>query len=416
MKLTKKQYKNIVIASLSLIVWNLAYLCSTFYVQFQDYYGITDGQIGKIISFLGLATIIGYAFGGLLADRFAPKKMLIASCILSGVLGICMTITKSYAALCAIHFGLGLSGSLISWDAFLKFMRFTGTDEQQGKIFGSFELIYAVIGVIMGYGVVASMNSILEKYDFSVVILVHAGLIILAAVLMFFFLNDPDYSRVGGDDAGNKFSFKLIGEALKQPVTWLNALIVLGLSIAGAATVYVAPLLQNVFGMSVTLVLAMNLFNSRVTRIALTPLGGAIIDRMGKSSTMVIISALVAIVCFVVMALIPQVASYGMLFLIIWTIGAIPVTMSRPALYTPVGEAAVPAAITGTVMGIVSSIGYCQDLWFYNLCGRWLDKYGNAAYNYIWYFAAGALVMVMVCSATFQIYLNRKHKRELENA
>ena len=49
MKLTKKQYKNIVIASLSLIVWNLAYLCSTFYVQFQDYYGITDGQIGQVL-------------------------------------------------------------------------------------------------------------------------------------------------------------------------------------------------------------------------------------------------------------------------------------------------------------------------------------------------------------------------------
>lgn len=66
-------------------------------------------------------------------------------------------------------------------------------------------------------------------------------------------------------------------------------------------------------------------------------------------------------------------------------------------LYTPVAEGRIPIAMTGTVMGVASAIGYSSDIWLYNLCGRWLDKLGNAGYTNIWYFtAAGGLMMIVM--------------------
>ena len=48
MRLSISQIKKIIIASLCLFAWQIAYLCSVYYVQFQNYYEVTDGQIGGL--------------------------------------------------------------------------------------------------------------------------------------------------------------------------------------------------------------------------------------------------------------------------------------------------------------------------------------------------------------------------------
>ena len=418
MKLTKKQYKNIFIATLALLVWQIPYLCSIFYVQFQEYYAVTDGQIGFILSSLGFTTVIGYTVGGVVADKFPVKGLLIASSMLTGILGVIMAFTKNYYVICAIHFAFGITGALIGWNAFLKYIRFIGNDEVQGKAFGFFEMAYAILGVVTSYALLAFMDIILAKYGFFVVVLVYALLDILAGIIIWLFLDKPEYESAGAAQVKTEgsFSVKDIGKAFKQPVTWFNAFIVLGLFIVSGTTTYVTPIMQTVFGLSATLVVGVGIFKRYAVRLFLTPMGGSIIDKKGKSSGLIIYSCLATIVFFVIMLFLPQAAPYGMLFFIVSTAIAIPTTIVRPAYYTPVGEAETPAAITGTVMGIVSGIGYCTDLWLYNLCGGWLDKFGNAGYNYIWILSIVGLLMSAVSAFFFQRYLYNKRKASLTTA
>lgn len=50
----------------------------------------------------------------------------------------------------------------------------------------------------------------------------------------------------------------------------------------------------------------------------------------------------------------------------------------------------------GTVLGIASALGYSTDAWIYNVCGGWVDRYGNDAYNLIFILqAVGAVVMIV---------------------
>ena len=58
-------------------------------------------------------------------------------------------------------------------------------------------------------------------------------------------------------------------------------------------------------------------------------------------------------------------------------------------------EARVPLKYVGTVLGFASTLGYSTDAWIYNVCGRWIDNYGDVAYNYIFILQAfGAVVMI----------------------
>lgn len=414
MKLTKKQYKNIIIASLTLLLHTLPYISNLFYVQFQEYYQVSNVQIGWLLSCFGFVTIIGYFFGGMVADRFKTKTLLVSSTFLAGILAMVMCFTRSFYALCVIQLGLGIAAAVMQWSAFLKYVRFSGSDEQQGKLYGVFELAAAIMGVFTGYVVLAFMNVILTSVGFGFVVFAYGVLTIIFGVVVAVFLDTPEYEETANDQtgSGSGFNLSMLSAALKLPVTWFNAIMLFGLYlVTGLTAMYINPLLQNVFGMSATFVIAVGMFKRYAFRIFLAPAGGAAIDKLKGSSMIIAATGVLSVILLLIMAFVPLDSKYTNFFFVITLLLGVVTTFVRPAYYTPVSEANTPKEITGTVIGIVSAIGYCVDLWGYSLCGSWLDKYGTAGYRYIWILCAVCSAIVAVTAVIYGKYINNLRKK-----
>ena len=82
---------------------------------------------------------------------------------------------------------------------------------------------------------------------------------------------------------------------------------------------------------------------------------------------------------------------------------------ARSGMYTPIPEAKIPMAITGTAMGICSAVGYSTDIWSYTLIGNWLDNYGNTGYQYVLLLSLAGVAMVIICSILLYRYEKRHH-------
>jgi MFS family permease len=398
--LTKGKKRGIIfLLAFSCLCYNLPYLSSTFYTQFLDAFKLSNKQVGVLMTMFSLTATPGYLFGGMLADRFSPKKLIILSLLLTAALGFIVSFVNGYTILMVCYFGFGISTTFIHWSAFLKLIRAQAGPDDQGRTFGFFELCYAIVGAITSYGLLALLGKL---SSFRLVTSIYAGILVIVAIIIVFVLKDVDVV-----EKDNTFSFKLAGKALANPVTWLNGFIVMGLFILITGTSYLNPYLSGVFGTSVGFSTSFSIANRCIVRILLVSLGGMLLDRWKTPKFLILCCAAMA-VSIVAMMLIPQShsAMVGGIIIAFFIIGFL--SISRSGLYTPIPEAGIPMEITGTAMGICSAVGYSTDLWLYTLCGKWLDTYGNAGYRYILMLFLAGLALVVVCSILLGKY-EKKH-------
>jgi len=136
-----------------------------------------------------------------------------------------------------------------------------------------------------------------------------------------------------------------------------------------------------------------------VALMIMSPVGGYIRDRIlgGRATPIALTGATGAMIFALVINMIPLAAGFSYLVMGAAALIMVFACLSSTCLYMPVAEGKIPIAMTGTVMGIASAIGYSSDIWLYNLCGTWLDNLGNAGYANIWYFTAAGGLMYKRC-------------------
>lgn len=395
----KKKYLIIFLLTCSALCYNLPYLSSTFYTQFLEAFKLNNTQVGIMMTMFSLTATPGYLFGGLLADKFSPKKLIIISQLMTALLGFAMSFINGYAILMICYFGFGISTTFIHWSAMLKMIRAQANENDQGKIFGFFEFSYAIVGAVTSYGILAALGNI---SNFRIVTAIYAVILVVIAVLIWICLKD-----VEDINASNEFNVKMVSKALAHPVTWLNGLIVMGMFIIITGTSYLNPYLNNVFGTSVAFATSFAIMNKSIVRLLTVNFGGFLLDKWKTPRFMITCSLLLGI-SIIVMMLIPQNSSVMVVAIIVAFLILIFMSTSRSGLYTPIPEVKMPMAITGTAMGICSAVGYSTDLWSYTLCGSWLDTYGNSGYIRIMGLWLAGLALVIICNILLHRY-EKKH-------
>lgn len=398
----RKKYAVIFLLAFSCLCYNLPYLSSTFYQQFLEAFQLSNAEAGMLLSMFSLTATPGYLFGGMLADKFSPKKLIILSQVLTAAFGISITFLQSYPLLMACYLGFGLSTTFIHWSAMMKLIRAQAGENEEGKAFGFFEFSYAIVGAFASYGVLAAMDIIINMGGFRIVTSVYGIVLLVIAVLIAILLKDADKNIPSGD-----FNVKMVGKALAHPVTWLNGFIVMGLFILVTGTSYLNPYLTGVFGASVTLGTSITIANRTILRMVFSPLGGLFIDRLKTPKFLIVTSAVMIALCLASIS-VPGTGNYMTPALILVLVLISVLALSRSGMYTPIPEAGIPLEITGTAMGICSAIGYSTDLWLYTLCGSWLDKFGNDGYRYIFMLFIAGLALVIISSVLLGIY-EKKH-------
>lgn len=398
----KKKYLTIFLLTLSSLCYSLPYLSSSFYTQFLDAFHISNTQAGLLLTMFSLTATPGYLFGGLLADKFSPKKLVVLSCLLTAAVGALLIFLDGFTAMMLCYLCFGITTTFINWSALMKLVRAQADQNTEGKIFSLFEFSYAVISALTSYGILVFLEKILVSIGFKGIVGIYAALLVVIGFLIIFLTKD-----IPGDTPAESFDFKMVGKALSHPVTWLNGFIVMGLFVLVTGVTYFNPYLTSIYGFSAAFGAGFAIFNRTLARMAFTPLGGALLDKW-KTPKLLTITSAAMIILLIIMGLIPQNHDYGILMLIVMVALIIFLSSSRSGMYTPIPEVGIPYEITGTAMGITSAIGYSTDLWLYTVCGNWLDKYGAVGYKYILYLFIAALVVVIVSSTLLKIY-EQKH-------
>ena len=114
---TNKQHKWIAFFVVTIsagLIYRVPYLKTVFYDALVEEFQLTNTQVGTIMSVYSITKMIIYIPGGILADRFDNRKMLVGSNLMLALLTFWYATIPSLTGLMAIQFLLAFS-NVVFW-------------------------------------------------------------------------------------------------------------------------------------------------------------------------------------------------------------------------------------------------------------------------------------------------------------
>ena len=386
------------------IMYTFPYVRYVFYEQQIIAMGITNTQSGQLMSIYSLCMMASMIPGGILADKFSTKKCLVYS-VLASFVAICIyAFTMTFAVACFVWFMVGLSTNFVFWCGITKAVGMVGDAETQGSCYG---IYYASSGIIS-----AVLNAIClwasgfsedPTTSFMIAMWVMAGGTLLAALLVVVFFKEKDVEAAGEEDT---FQFKYVGAVLKNPMTWLIAVMVMCAYGLYASVSYFSPYLTDVLGIPLVNSTLLNIVRSNLMNL-LCPVGGYIIDRVFKSANKWYITAFaITTAIYAGVMIMPDTVSPG-LATVVSLLPSMVAMMLYGVIWSGLRECKFKAAYFGTVIGIGSILGYTPDFFYFTIFGKWMDTYGNAAYKMIFGFLMATAVLGMILAVIMRVLISR---------
>jgi len=373
-----------------------------------DVFGLTNFELGAAFSLYGIVAMIAYFPGGPLADRFPARKLMSLALLTTAAGGAYYATVPSVGGL-KLLFGLwGVTSILLFWAALIRATRVWGGHDKQGAAFGILDGGRGLFGAVLASSSLFVFSRVLpaevatatleQKTEALVqVIWLVTAATVVAAFLVWWLVPEDESDTKSGPAA--KASH--IREVLRNPRVWLQGIIVIC-----AYTGYKA---QDDWGLYATDVFGYNDAESAElgtvafwVRPFAALLAGLVGDRFGGARTIA--------VCFAVMIAGHLALGFGfvpptMPWLLVLSIIVISVAVfGLRGLYFAIFEAArVPAAVTGTAVGVVSIIGYTPDVFMGPLMGYLTDNYSGATgHHYLFFCLAGFAAIGLAATLVFR--------------
>ncbi len=170
---------------------------------FLDVFGLTNTQANDIFAVYGVLAIICYFPGGALADRFSARALLTASLVATAIGGLYMATIPGLIGMAALYGFFGISTIFLFWGALIRAARDWGGANEQGMAFGILEagrgMVAATVAVGAAFLFAGLMPENVEQASdaerreaFQAVILLYAGVALVAAAMCWFLLDEPD--------------------------------------------------------------------------------------------------------------------------------------------------------------------------------------------------------------------------------
>lgn len=225
---------------------------------------------------------------------------------------------------------------------------------------------------------------------------VNAGLTILSALTIWFFVPEENLLKTEVSSEKTKLAFKGFLQVLKMPAVWMTGLAASCVYATFAAVnTYFVPYLKNVYLLPIAWVSIFGLVNGSVTRLTAGPIAGLISDSAFKSSAHLmklcygILTVLLAIALFL-----PKQASVFIPAAIVLILVSITCFLIRGVYYSPIGEMGVPKEMGAAAMSVASFIGYSPSFWAYPVYGSVIDHFqAEKAYNIIFIILIGLAIL-----------------------
>lgn len=382
----------------------MPYMKSSFYDQMIAAMGCTNAQLGSLMTYYTIALTISYLPGGWIGDKFNPKPVLLISIFGQAALSFLFMFTyKSYAMAVLVWCLMALTGGFAFWPAIMKGIRMTGTDEEQGRMYGIFEALNGFASLLLSFimiGIMAIAGKGGLVTGFKSALACMGGLSLVSGLLVLFLMpkNAQYGSKPEEDTESNKITVKDYLHAFKIPGVWIMAILVWCYVTVSAVASYLTPYSTGVLGMSATLAATIGTFRTYGCRLIGGPLGGFLADKTFKSvSKEQLLGQLACLVTIGIFLVLPGGTSGGLLVVLLLLVG-IAMFLCKGTYFSIQPEMGIPTHISATAVAIATFVGYIPDMFVHTMFGNWIDAYGDAGYTKILFYGVGTAVLGVIAA------------------
>lgn len=365
----------------------MPYMKSSFYDQMIAAMGVTNEQLGSLMTYYTIALTISYLPGGWIGDRFKPKPVLLISIFGQAALSFLFMFTyESYTMSVIIWLLMALTGGFAFWPAIMKGIRMTGTDEEQGRMYGIFEALNGLASLVLSFimlGIMAIAGAGDLISGFKKALACMGALSLLSGVLVLILMPKNSAYGVSETEASQKITLKDYISTFKIPGVWIMSILVWCYVTISAVASYLTPYSTSVLGMSATLAASIGTIRTYGCRLVGGPLGGYLADKAFHSvSKEQVLGQAACIVTLLLFIIVPSGVNSVILVIMLLLVG-VAMFLCKGTYFSVQPELGIPTNVSATAVAIATMIGYLPDMFVHTMFGNWIDAYGNAGYTRI---------------------------------
>ena len=364
-------------------------LARVFRPTFLEVFNLTNLELGSLFSIYGTVAILSYLYGGVISDKFQPKKLIAISLFFTAFGGTVLSTYPSYLMLQILWGYWGFTTVFLFWGAMIKATRVWGGSKNQGEAFGLLDGGRGLVAASMGtLGVVIfsmfltndiELASLVERKNaFRYVILFSSFIVFLTGILIIVFMESSIESAV------NKSASLIpnIKSVLKIQSVWLIMFIIIA--------AYVGYKVTDIYSLYASDV--MNFDNLEAANIGslqlyLRPIVCLLIALFADKKSyihLIIIGFIIMLVGALVFSLGIVQVNMNYVFFFSLIVVATGTYAIRALYFSLMQEGRIPIVLTGTAVGVISVVGYTPDIFASPVIGYLLDTYpGIIGHQYV---------------------------------
>lgn len=386
-----------------------------------DSFGLDNIQLGLCFSIYGMVALLSYLFGGPLADKFPPRKLIAVALWTTALGGLVYATFPSYTVLKMLYAYWGFTSVFLFWAPMIKATRVWGGTTSQGKAFGFLDggrgLVAALVGslgiLVFSLFITSEVSEATvseSRAAFKYVILVATGLVALVGLLVWFFMKLDQ--KVQKEIILEKFTISQIKQVLRLPSVWLLMVIIfcayVGYKITDVFSLYAQDVMlydQVESAQAGTLLL----FIRPVIGVTI----GILADRT-QTTFWLLISFVISFFGALLFATGVISASTTALFFISTLIVATGVYAARSLYFSVMESGQIPLVLTGTAVGLISLVGLSPDIFSGPTIGYLLERSPGAVghQNVFWMLAFFSFIGGIAAWFYFQLYREKNSSLE----
>ena len=275
---------------------------------------------------------------------------------------------------------MGITITLLFWEAMIKGTRMIGTAEEQGRMFGLLEGGRGLFATIISFAALWMFTNFGEgRMGLRATMIFYAIALCGLGVVCFFLIEKND---VEGKVNAKEALDGLVHMA-KLPRVWVaGGIVFFGYSFYNGLS-YFSSYLTEICGMSVSMGVAVNIVRQYLIAFIAAPIGGMIADKMGSSINYLKIALTLGTILTGIYLVIPTTMGIVVVVGLMLVLAAVMMTI-RGTYYATTDEIQIPIVMSGAAAGILSIVGNTPDLFIFTLYGYFMDAYpGIQGYRYI---------------------------------
>jgi len=372
-----------------------------------EVFGISNTELGTYFSVYGVVAMISYIFGGVLADRFPSRNLMILGMLFTSLGGVVMAFIPGTQIMYLLYGFWGFVTIFLFWAAMIRATREWGGVDFQGRAFGLLEGgrggVAALLGTLSFFVFILfapeanGESGAASTEAFKIVVLVIAVLTAVGAIFVWFFvpLNSGKISK-----EPLLVSYKKFLELIRIPTIWMLSLIIICSYAGYKITDYFSLYAREILGFSEAGAAGVGTM-ALWLRAMVAIFAGYLGDKLNRVKVIQFSFGLTLLTALLTgFGFITHITGLVLLNIALTAVGIYAV---RALYFAILEEAKIPLKITGSAVGVVSFLGFTPDIFMSPWMGFLLDKNpGIVGHQNVFLVLSGFALMGFITTTIFR--------------